>query len=61
MFSHYSSRSTLIILVRPWTHNFSELGHSRRKVMRTGAEEQEKLNKMKDENKRDKRKTPGST
>lgn len=29
--------------------------------MRTGAEEQEKLNKMKDENKRDKRKTPGST
>jgi hypothetical protein len=24
-------------------HNFSELGHSRRKVVRTGAEEQEKL------------------
>jgi len=43
MFSHYSNGSTLIIPVRPWVHNFSELGHSSRKVVRTGAKEQEKL------------------
>jgi hypothetical protein len=41
-FSHYSNGSTLIIPVRLWMQNFSELGHSGRKVMRTG-EEQEKL------------------
>jgi len=54
MFSHYSNGSTLIIPVRPWMHNFSELGHSRRKVIRTGAEEQEKL-KQEDEGRKEKR------
>jgi hypothetical protein len=47
MFFHYSNGSTLIIPVRPWMHNFSESGHSRRKVVRTGTE-QEKL-KQEDE------------
>jgi len=34
-------------------HNFSGLGHSRRKVTRTGAEEQEKL-KQEDEGRKEK-------
>jgi hypothetical protein len=39
VFSHYSTGSILIIPLRPWMHNVSELGYSRRKVMRTGEQE----------------------